>query len=94
MHTQVPLLQAVGEVSLTYTKNNVILTNSPISSADAAHKAFKQIFDAGSINHREFMYALFLSRANNILGYPQISAGGVNGTVCDPKIVFQYAQLG
>jgi len=32
-----------------------------------------------------------LSRSNNILGYAQISAGGTSGTVCDPKIVFQYA---
>ena len=91
MNTQIPLLQCVGEVTLTYTKNNVILPNSPISSADAAHQAFKQIFESETINHREFMYALYLSRSNNILGYAQISAGGVNGTVCDPKIVFQYA---
>ena len=88
---QIPLLQAVGEVSLVYTKNNVILPNNPITSATAAHQAFKQIFNTESINHREFMFALYLNRANRIQGYAQISAGGINGTVCDPKVVFQCA---
>lgn len=37
------------------------------------------------------MFALYLSRSNNILGYAQISSGGLSGTVCDPRIVFQYA---
>ena len=25
------------------------------------------------------------------MGYAQISSGGLTGTVCDPKIIFQYA---
>lgn len=36
------------------------------------------------------MYAPYLNRANGILGYAQISACGLSGTVCDPKVVFQF----
>jgi DNA repair protein RadC len=91
MKTQIPLLQAVGEVSLSYTKNHIVLPNSPISSSSDAYNAFQAIFHPSTLAHREFMYAMYLSRSNNILGYAQISSGGLSGTVCDPKIVFQYA---
>ena len=62
-----------------------------ITSPDDAYLAFKQIFDPATIEHREYMYAIFLNKANKLLGYAQISAGGVSGTLCDPKIVFQHA---
>ena len=91
MKTQLQLFQAVGEVILQYTKNNIILPEMTITSPDDAYLAFKQIFDPATVEHREFMYALFLNRANRILGYAQISSGGVSGTLCDPKILFQYA---
>ena len=91
MKTQIPLFQAVGEVTLQYTKNNIILPEMTITSPDDAYLAFKQIFDPATIEHREYMYAIFLNKANKLLGYAQISAGGVSGTLCDPKIVFQHA---
>lgn len=40
--------------------------------------------------HEEF-YVLFLNRANEIIGYEQISKGGISGTIADGKIIFQKA---
>jgi len=88
---QLPLLHAVGEVGLIYTKNKVILPFSKVKSSDDAYNAFKEIFDPDTISHREFMYGLYLSRGNRILGYAQISTGGLASTSCDPKVVLQYA---
>ncbi len=89
--TQIPLFQAVGEVQITYKRNNIIIPSEPITTPEAAYRAFKQIFDPETIEHREFMYALYLNRRNEAVGYAQISAGGLSGTLCDPKIVFQFA---
>lgn len=40
--------------------------------------------------HEEF-YALFLNRANEIIGKEQISKGGLSGTVADGKVIFHKA---
>ena len=43
------------------------------------------------MNLRESFYALYLNRANKVLGDHLISLGGVSGTVVDPKCVYQVA---
>ncbi|GAA4404060.1 DNA repair protein RadC [Nibrella viscosa] len=40
--------------------------------------------------HEEF-WILLLNRANEVLRPVQISAGGVSGTVADPKLIFKHA---
>ena len=44
-----------------------------------------------SIDHVELFYILCLNRANKVLGWAKISSGGVEGTVADPKVIFQVA---
>ncbi|RYY22608.1 MAG: DNA repair protein, partial [Sphingobacteriaceae bacterium] len=34
---------------------------------------------------------MLLNRANRVLGVYLVSSGGVAGTICDPKLVFQAA---
>lgn len=41
-------------------------------------------------SHEEF-WILLLNRANEVLRPVQISAGGVSGTVADPKLIFKHA---
>lgn len=82
---------AVGEVTLRYTRRKVKITSESITCSQDAERVIRRIYPKGSIEHREMMFALFLSRSNKLLGYAQISAGGLTGTVCDPKIIFQYA---
>jgi DNA repair protein RadC len=40
---------------------------------------------------REEFYILLLNRANYLLGWYQISQGGLSGTVCDPRLIFSVA---
>ena len=37
------------------------------------------------------MYMLMLNRQNQVLGYHQISKGGMTGTIIDIRVVFQVA---
>ena len=37
------------------------------------------------------MYAVFLNRANHVLGYLLVSKGGISGTVVDVRIIMQAA---
>lgn len=57
-------------------------------SADALNVA-RSIFTQTEI--QEEMKMILLNRANRVIGYADISKGGVDTTVCDPKIVAFYA---
>lgn len=57
------------------------------SSQDAFHILQPLVAD---LDHEQF-YILFLNRANKVMGHDRVSAGGVSGTVVDPKIIFRKA---
>jgi DNA repair protein RadC len=61
-----------------------------ITSSFDAEKVFRKIW-CKPIELRECFYALFLNRANMVLGYYLISVGGITGTVVDPRCIFQAA---
>jgi len=44
------------------------------------------------LDHEQF-WLLLLNRANRLLAQVQVSAGGITGTVVDPKVVFRKALL-
>ncbi len=56
-------------------------------SRDAYNEMIPHLMDKP---HEEF-WILLMNRANEILRPVQISAGGVSGTVADPKIIFKQA---
>ncbi|MEW6469081.1 MAG: DNA repair protein RadC [Bacteroidota bacterium] len=53
-----------------------------------AYELFKPVFL--DLPHEEF-WILVLSRSNNVIRKERVSAGGVAGTVVDPKIIFKTA---
>lgn len=56
-------------------------------SRDAYNEMLPHLLDKA---HEEF-WILLLNRANEVLRPVQISAGGVSGTVADPKLIFKHA---
>lgn len=64
-----------------------------IKSSKDTYEVFKEVFDADTIDWTETMIILALSTANKVLGFYKISSGGTTGTICDPKIIFQFALL-
>ena len=59
-----------------------------ITSGDA-YECLKDVFP--SLDYREYFYILCLNRNNKVLGYCQISAGGLCGTVADVRMIMQTA---
>lgn len=41
--------------------------------------------------HVEEFMALYMNRANKVLGWSLISSGGLSGTVADPRVIYQIA---
>ena len=59
-----------------------------ITSPTDTVELLRDIFSNNDILFREQMILLLLNRANRVVGYSEVSIGGVSGTVCDPKVVF------
>jgi DNA repair protein RadC len=81
---------SVTEIEIKY-KNKVKSSDRPkISGSRDAERIFRTIFNE-FVEHHEAMYAMYLNRANKVLGCLQIGVGGVAGVAADPKIIFQGA---
>ena len=80
----------LSEIDILY-RNKVKYADMPkISCSTDAEKILRTVWDH-SIDHVEVFYILCLNRANKVLGWAKISSGGVEGTVADPKVIFQVA---
>lgn len=64
-----------------------------ISNSKSAADLCRNCFDSDLIDWKEEFIVIALSKANKVLGFYKISSGGVTGTVCDPKVIFQFALL-
>ena len=79
----------LAEVQISYsTKVRAADRLKITGSADAAN-AFREIWP--QVEHIEFSYILLLNRQNRVLGYHQVSKGGITGTVIDVRVIFQVA---
>lgn len=80
----------VTEIEIKY-KNKVKASDRPkISGSRDVDQILRPVFN-DIMEHREAMYALYLNRANKVLGSFQVGVGGVSGVAADPKIIFQGA---
>ena len=59
-----------------------------VTSSDA-YQILKDVFP--NLDYREYFYILCLNRNNKVLGYCQISAGGLTGTMADVRMIMQTA---
>jgi len=84
-------LYKVAEVELTY-KSKVKAADRPqINSSEDAYTILKEIWEEGKMDFVEQFKVLLLNRANRVLGFVNVSTGGVTGTVADPKVIFVAA---
>lgn len=81
------------EISANYSMK---LKNSELPAIHSSKDVFRYVIENNVIkelNHRESFIALYLNRANKVLGYSLISIGGIAGTVADPRLIFQIGLL-
>lgn len=65
-----------------------------ITMSEDAYKILEEVWKGlDNINHIESFIVLYMSRSNRVLGWQQVSLGGITGTVADPRIIFQAAIL-
>lgn len=81
----------VAEISIIYSSKVKPSLRPKIGSSKDACEILRENWSEGSIEHREEMRVMLLNRMNKVLGIFLVSIGGVAGTVCDPKVVFQVA---
>jgi DNA repair protein RadC len=78
----------LAEIEISYSRN-ITTNNTKISCSRDADQVLRRIFP--SLQHREYFYMLCLDRASQVLGFFQVSVGGMNGTIADIRIIFQTA---
>lgn len=81
----------VGEVELAY-KPTTRDRNKVSNSADA-YQILLPTFKAGTIDYKEYFKVLYLNQANQVLGFTQISEGGITETSVDVRVILQAALL-
>lgn len=81
----------LAEIQISYSTQVKASDRPKITTSLEAYEIFKNIFPRETIELKESFYALFLNRANRILGYLKVSEGGISGTVADPRLIFATA---
>lgn len=78
------------EITLTL-KDKKHLNSYPITSSVQAMDFLKSVFPKDTIGLNERFYVLYLDRSNRIVGYYNVSIGGIAGVNVDPRLVFAPA---
>ena len=84
-------MQQVAEIQITYRSNVKPSLRPKINASKDTYDVLIQNWDSSKIEFIEQFKAMFLNRANRVLGIMEISTGGVSGTVADPKVIFGAA---
>jgi DNA repair protein RadC len=82
-------LSNVAEIQLSYSTKVKPSDRAKITCSKDGAELFRQIFP--DFEHREYFYVMLLNRGNRVLGFYQISVGGISGTVVDVKLILQAA---
>lgn len=88
---QTTSLFQVAEIGITYSSVIKPSQRPKIGSSRDAERILRENWGEGTLGHREQVYVLLLNRVNKVLGIFLASTGGLAGTICDPKVVFQAA---
>ena len=81
--------ERVSEIQVSYHPE--IASQPIIITALAAHAELVKFFPTNTIALQERFVALYLNRANRVLGVYELSNGGMTGTVADIRLVFAVA---
>lgn len=82
------LKSELKEIEVKY--NTTGINKAKITGSEDAEKILRGLFPI-DLEYRECMTVLYLNRANNTIGHFIASLGGLSGTVCDAKMIFQVA---
>ena len=81
----------VSEIKISYEPRVKPMDRPKIQCSKDAHEQIRPFFDQTLINIKEEAVALFLNRANRVIGGYKISSGGITGTVIDVSLLLGIA---
>jgi DNA repair protein RadC len=84
------IIPKVSEIGISYKPVIKPSEMLKVTCSKDAERIFRSIW-GNDITYRESFYALYLNRANKVLGYQLISIGGISGTVVDVRCIYQAA---
>lgn len=79
------------KLSVKYSKNVLQSEMTKITSSADAHKVLKLCFDDDTFFIQEQFVVLLLNQSNKIIGYHNLSAGGISSTIVDVRLIFATA---
>jgi DNA repair protein RadC len=79
----------LAEVQITYSNPVKSVDRFKVGGSRDVASALREFWPA--YDHIEFMYMLMLNRQHQILGYHQVSKGGITGTIIDLRVIYQVA---
>ena len=82
---------AVAEITIVYVNRQKAKERQQINSSADAHQYFLRGFNADTIAVQEEFMAIYLNRANQVLGLYKVGRGGMTGTVADPRLMIAVA---
>ncbi len=81
----------VAEVELVY-KTKIKASERPkISSVKDRYQLLKELWNENTIEMQEEFKVMLLNRGNKVIGVYEASAGGLTGTVADPRLILAAA---
>ncbi|MDD2570754.1 MAG: JAB domain-containing protein [Candidatus Cloacimonetes bacterium] len=79
----------LAEITVNYSTKVKAADRPRVSCSRDAEQLLRKVFP--SLEHVEYFYIICLNRANQVLGFHQVSKGGISGTVTDVRVIFQVA---
>lgn len=85
-------METLNEITVTY-KRDTTDASLCVRSSSSAYELCRKISEVQELqlDLREYFYIVLLNRANQVIGYYQLSSGGISGTVADPRLAFGIA---
>ena len=89
--TTYTVVQKFINISLIYTKQSIPISHlTKITTADESAEYFREFYSESELLLRESFYFMALNRSNRVLAVIKLSEGGINGTICDIRIILFY----
>lgn len=80
----------VAEIEVSYSHKIESANRVKISCSEDAFNMCKSFWKY-PMDYRECAYAIYMDKANSVLGYFLVSVGGISGTVIDVRLVIETA---
>ncbi|MCK6611552.1 MAG: JAB domain-containing protein [Bacteroidia bacterium] len=87
------MIYKIPIVKLSFVNELPSTERKKIVRSSEAEEILRQVYEPGTIEHKEFFFVMYLNRASHFLGVQKVSEGGISSTVVDVRIILQGAIL-